>query len=160
MNKIKKLLMGLVLGLGLVTMCQGPAQAYVCVQWDITLNCLRYSVDLLPNARWCNGNPTPGAREATIYIETNYADVNHWCQVVPVAVGAQLPITNLSAYDLDGPSWNIQSIWLGSNLSGYFWNNNGYGGSYKLLGTPVGYPYYENSVTARWGWSISSFNLF
>lgn len=156
-KNIKNAILGVTLALGLVMLVQGPAQAYSCVQY-VGGFCATYSVDLLPNAYWCNGSPSPGPREAILYVQTNYGTT--YCQVVPVAVGAQLPITNLSAYDLDGPSWNIQSIWLGSNLSGYFWNNNGYGGSYKLLGTPVGYPYYENSVTARWGWSISSLNLF
>jgi hypothetical protein len=162
MNKIKQFLMGTVLALGIVTLVQGAAFA-ACTQWVQLfsgMTCVAYNPDLLAGARWCGtGNGAPGANEFTLFTETNYGNTQHFCQIVPVGSGFYLPDTGaFSAPGLYG-NYKIQSIWLGSNVYGYFWSGTSGAGSYKVLGTPAGFVYYENDVHNHWGWDIRSFNL-
>lgn len=164
MNKIKHILMGLVLSLGLIALVQGSAAA-TCTQW-VTLfagsTCIQYNPDLLPGARWCGtGSGQPGAHEFTLFTETNYGNTQHFCQIVPIASGGNMYLSDTGAYAYPGlyGNYKIQSIWLGSSIYGYFWSGVAAAGSYKVLGTPGGFAYYENDVHGHWTWDIRSFNL-
>lgn len=161
MNKIRNLILGLVLGLGIVALVQGPAQAYTCSAYDPLFGtCIQYTVDLLPNAAWCGANPAPAANQILLFTSTNYTAttassyINPLCQVITVGA-SNLSVSNLSTYDMNGPSYWIKSIWAGTDVQGLFYRYNSFGAPSTL----INYGGYTSDTQYFWGYNPSSYTL-
>jgi hypothetical protein len=160
-NRLFQLVAGLAFAAALM-MSAGPAEAYTCACYCNPLYpnlCTTYTVDLLPSATWCGANPSPGANEILIYTNTNYyasyasGPSAPYCQRINVA-GGGVSASNLATYDLNGPSFHIQSVWLGSNTTAAFYSGTGgSGSSHGLYGNGL---YYENDMATHWGWFPAS----
>ncbi len=134
-----------------------PAQAYYCMQWDpLHISCLGYSVDLLPNARWCGNNPSPGVNEVIVYTKTgwdssaNAWDAHSWCQIITVPTTGTEIIPHLSTYNYNW-QYHVASWWAGSNVQIGFWSGS-FNGTY--LPFNINAPYvqtYEGNTSADWG---------
>ncbi len=136
-----------------------PAQAYYCQQWDpLGISCLVYSVDLLPNARWCGDNPSPGANEVIVYTKANWDsssngwDAHAWCQIISVVSTTAQTIAHLSGYDYNGPSYRVVSWWAGSNVMSGFWSGT-FSGNYRAFNTTAPYAQkWDGNTGSDWGW--------
>lgn len=162
MKTLAKALMGLVLGLSLVTLVQGPAQAYTCASWDpLHYVCGLYTVDLLPNASWCGANPSPAANQVILYTMVNYqapgaSDNTYYpyCQIITVGVSNQnVPV--LANYNMNGPTHYIASFWMGTNVQGVFYSAANYTGFTQT----IGYGGYNNDTNYYWGYYPASYSF-
>jgi hypothetical protein len=160
MNRLYQFIAALAFAASL-SLSAGPAQAYTCACYCNPLipnQCTTYTVDLLPNATWCGANPSPGQYDVLIYTNPNYYASYSSGPSAPYCQRIHLPggeaVSDLSVYDLNGPSWHISSVWLGSNTTAAFYS--GTGGSGSSHGLYWNSNYYENDMATHWGWNPAS----
>lgn len=162
MTFLHRLILGIFLAVGLMVTSARPAAAYTCIAWNLDLTCSMYSVDLLPNARWCGNSPSPGANEVIFYTKANWDsssdgyDAHAWCQIVSVNAGAAQTVQYVGNYY--GNGWHqIVSWWAGSNVQMGFWSGN-FNGTYKSFNTTAPYVQtWDGSTRNDWGFYPGSF---
>lgn len=122
---MKRLILGLLLGLGMVSIAAGPAQAFICVQWDVwpPYACTGWVPSNVPGFSSINCATAPSSGMVIIASGVNFTGSCFYTGVG--GAGAEYPYNNFGDMDTwpGTPGFKIQSIkW---NLGRVSWLYNG-----------------------------------